>query len=165
VTPLDMLLKTLTQTAGCRLLPPQGLPAIRSGHVLPSDLRDFYERAGGAFLFEDSGLCFEIVPPSRVVVANGILRGGEFPPDLIEPITEAWYIIEDEGSSNYATIDLDPARLGRVYDSSWDRHGIPGSCPVIADSFSEFLERLLASNGQRHYWFEEGFVRRDAFDM
>jgi hypothetical protein len=40
-------------------------------------------------------------------------------------------IAEDDDSNTAlrAVIDLDPRRLGRVYDGFWDRFGVPARCP------------------------------------
>jgi antitoxin YokJ len=63
------------------------------------------------------------------------------------------------------SIDTDPTRNGRCYDSFHDVHGIVGSDPVIARSFAELFERLLDSGGGHWYWLEPDFVSLgDAYD-
>ena len=46
---------------------------------------------------------------------------------------------------------LYPARLGRCYDSFHEVHGIPGSCEVIAASFSGMVMEFLGDPGNGWY--------------
>jgi hypothetical protein len=83
-----------------------------------------------------------------------------------EDITSQWYIIASDGHRDYLTIDLSCQRLGKCYDSFWDRHGVVGECAVIATSFTDLLERLIANNGQHWYWLTEDFTSLgDAYDV
>jgi antitoxin YokJ len=58
------LLDRIASTAGCRVLPMAGLPAVEAGHVLPADLEDFYTLCGGAEFFVSGRLteCPATVP-------------------------------------------------------------------------------------------------------
>jgi hypothetical protein len=52
------------------------------------------------------------------------------------------------------------------YDSFHEVHGMPGSCAVVALSFTDLLERLLAARGGHWYWLEPGFASLgDAYDL
>lgn len=63
------------------------------------------------------------------------------------------------------SIDCAAGRLGRCYDSSWDRHGVVGECTVVALSFTELLQRLLNAQGTRWYWLtSEAPAYGDAYD-
>ena len=48
---------------------------------------------------------------------------------------------------NFITIDLFKERLGKCYDSFWDRYGVVGEQPIIANSFTELLEQLFKGKG------------------
>ena len=74
-------------------------------------------------------------------------------------------IAEDDDSSTAlrAVIDLDPRRLGRVYDGFWDRFGVAGSMPVVALSFTDFLARLAESSGEP-VWAGDDLGLGDAYD-
>ena len=73
-------------------------------------------------------------------------------------ISDLWFSIADDGNGDYLSIDLAPGRLGICYDSFHETHGVAGSTPVIARSFTELLTSLLQSRGNRPYWLEDGFV-------
>ena len=50
-------------------------------------------------------------------------------------------------------------------DSFWDRHGVVGEQPIIANSFTELLEQLYQSKGDYFYWLQEDFENiGDAYD-
>lgn len=155
------LLSEISKNSDCSLLPPAGLPTIRPGHILPDDLRTFFKLAGGAKLWSTSDYPIQAVSPREVVPANSLLVGSECPDD----ISSSWYTIARDQQGNFITVDLDPARLGRCYDSFLDRHGIIGSCPIIATSFADLLEQLYRNRGDYWYWLRQHFQRLgDAYD-
>ena len=45
-------------------------------------------------------------------------------------------------------IDLHPYRLGRCYETFWDRYAIPGGMPLVPDTITGLLRWLLESVGQ-----------------
>ncbi len=151
-------LKTLTN---CAVYVSVGLPRIKGEHELPADLKEFYELCGGAMLFEGSNYPVHLMSPNDFVLANPVIidESGE------GDISADWYIVAQGDSEEYVTIDLNKKRLGRCYDSFWDRHGVAGDCPIIAGSFTELLKRLLDQKGQRHYWLRDDFEPYgDAYD-
>jgi hypothetical protein len=79
-------------------------------------------------------------------------------------ISYDWFII-GKSSEQYITIDLNPDRLGRCYDSFWDRHGVPADCQIIAKSFTDLLQKLFDGNGDYWYWLKDDFTYiGDAYD-
>jgi hypothetical protein len=101
------------------------------------------------------------VEPSGFVLANPVIVGELCPED----ITAEWYIVAHAGSQETLTIDLNSSRLGRCYDSFWDRHGVPGSCKIIALSFTDLLRRLIENSGRYWYWLRDDFKSLgDAYD-
>ncbi len=146
----------------CMVYPPNGLPKLdNTKHRLPDDIVEFYENCGGVTLFHSESYVANIVPPGEFRLANPVIIG-----ELCEEdITSQWYIIVNEGNGDYLTIDLASERLGRCYDSYWDRHGVVGECPIIARTFTELLENLVCNKGKRWYWLRDEFIQiGDAYD-
>jgi antitoxin YokJ len=141
--------------------PPAGLPDVGAGHQLPDDLRAFYGACGGVDLFTGSLYPISLLPPRQLVPANPVIIGEQYEDD----ISASWYLVARSDQNEHVTIDLDPNRLGRCYDSFPEVHGIAGSCPVVATSFTDLFARLLAAEGGRWYWVEDGFEDLgDAYD-
>ncbi len=153
------LVKTMSN---CEVNPPAGLPELlNTKHHLPDDLKEFYTLCGGLALFLDSDYPIYIASPQEFVPANPVIVGELCPDDR----SAEWYIIADDRNGQYLTIDLSPKRLGQCYDSFWDRHGLPGDCPIIARSFSELLCSLVRSRGGYWYWLRDDFPAiGDAYD-
>ena len=156
------LLGRIAGLDGCDLLPRAGQPSLGPGLALPEDLRAFYDLCGGAVLFHDALYSVVIRGPESLVPANPVIIGEPCPEDL----TGTWHLVADgSDGSQFMSIDLHPDRLGRCYDSFHEIHGVAGSCPVIAASFTDFLERLVVSAGGRWFWLEPGFEPLgDAYD-
>jgi antitoxin YokJ len=152
MTELDLLIRRIKRTPDCAVAPPMGMPALREQDRLPDDLAHFYRLCGGVRLFESAAYPIGVVGPDALVRSNPVIVGSEAPDD----ITDAWYIVARSGAGEMLSIDFSPGRLGRCYDSFWDGHGIAGSCPIVATSFSELLRRLFADRGGRSYWLGDG---------
>lgn len=152
------LLERVRRTPGCRVNPPDGMPSIEPKHVLPDDLKEFYGLCGGVELFEMSAYRLAIVPPTQFVLANPVILIGLTQQQMESfaiKLSWSWYILGKGDNSHYITIDLDPKRLGRCYDSFWELH--PENSVVIASSFTEFLERMLDNKGKLWFWHAESF--------
>ena len=157
---LGQLLARIEQDAGCTMEKAVGTPTLSVGLSLPEDLRAFYTRTGGMTLFLSAPYGVEIVAPSQFVRANPIIVGEE----CAEDISHDWFIV-GRSSEQYITIDLRKEAMGRCYDSFWDRHGVAGSCPVIASSFSALLASLYEAKGQHWFWMADDFTPLgDAYD-
>jgi hypothetical protein len=155
------LVYAIEQSTRCAVNPSVGLPVIPGGLSLPEDLRLFYEVCGGVELFRDEGYSMEIVPPGEFCRANPVIVGDPCEDDQ----SFDWFIVGRSGLQ-VVTVDLSAERLGRCYDSFWDRHGLVGECTVIAKDFSEFLVRYFESDGKYLYWLEPDFVNYgDAYDV
>lgn len=159
---IEQLLKEIEKIPYCRVLESSGLPSIdKTKHILPDDLKKFYSLCGGVALFENEEYPIYIVSPEKFILANPIIVG-----ELCEEdISSNWYIICNDGKDEYLTIDLKEDRLGRCYDSFFDRHGLVGESQIIATSFTDLLERLINNRGQYWYWLRDDFVNLgDAYD-
>lgn len=118
------------------------------------DLAYFYTHYETVCFFPDSDYSYTIVAPHEFVPANPVIVGEMCPVD----ISSSWYIIGRNDSGDYLSIDLHPARLGRCYDSSFDRHGVVGESQIIAVSFTDLLLRLFNAGGAYPYWLRSDFV-------
>ena len=154
------LIEILKDRADCCVKSPSGQPLLRAGEALPDDLRLFYEKCGGVVF--DSRYGFEIVEPQEMVLSNPIIVGELCDGD----ISSEWYIIGKDLEDNYISIDLGQKRLGRCYDSFWDRHGVVGECAIIANSFTDLLWNLMyLQKDNMPYWLREEFdYIGDAYD-
>lgn len=159
---MDMasLVVRIQRTPRCRVYPPDGLPTIKSEHVLPDDLISFYKLCGGADLFEPERNTYGIliVPPRKLVLANPVIMEGLSEEELAttsDDVSWSWYIIGEAANSQYITIDLSRERLGRCYDSFWEVH--PGNSPIIASTFTDLLVHLLENRGEHFYWLRQDF--------
>ena len=158
---MEALIERIRSTPGCSVLPPAGPPSVGSGHDLPADLAEFYRLCGGAELFRQALFPVRISTPREFLPSNQVILGERFEDD----ISDSWHIIAHGGGDEYISIDLDPRRSGRCYDSFHDVHGVAGSDPVIALSFTDLVERLVAAQGGHWYWLEPEFSGLgDAYD-
>lgn len=160
---MDILktLEKIKKTSNCIVHSPCGMPILGEKVVLPDDLRLFYENCGGISFFTDKKYGFTIVSPKEMVLANPIIVG-----ELCEEdISSKWYIVCKDMEGNYITMDLAIERLGRCYDSFWDRHGVVGECAVVANNFTELLINLYNNKGKSLYWLDKSFkYLGDAYD-
>lgn len=155
------ILENIRNTPDCIVYSPCGLPILNKNIQIPNDLKIFYENCGGVSLFIDREYGFTIVKPKELVLANPVIIG-----ELCEEdISSEWYIIAKDAENNYITIDLSKERLGRCYDSFWDRHGMVGECAVVAKNFTELLWQLYRNQGKSLFWLNSDFVYiGDAYD-
>lgn len=156
---LEAIVARIRDSDECRVLEPAGIPRLREGDELPAELSAFYALTGGVVLFSTSLHPVIVSVPHEFVRSNPAIVDCECPEDM----SDFWYIVARCGQE-VVSIDCGSERLGRCYDSFWDRHGVPGSCAVIALSFAELLERLFASNGQEPYWLTADVGYGDAYD-
>lgn len=164
------LVARIQATPGCTVADPierpdLHLPALHQGHVLPDDLREFYEVCSGLTLFERSPCTMIIVLPMEVILANLVLTPGLRPDQLtssLDDISWSWYLIAREENREYLTTDPSEERLGRCYDSFLGCHASPGYCAIVAFSFTELLTRLYEDQGER--WLPDILSQGDAYD-
>lgn len=145
----------------CVVREPRGMPEVASTHVLPGDMRLFYELCGGIELYRHAPFGTSIVGPGEVLPSNVVIAGEQFPTDR----SASWYVISRATARHIISIDLSPARSGLCYDSFDDVHGIAGSCPVIAPTFTDLLRQLIDARGEHWFWLEPDFAPLgDAYD-
>ncbi|WP_257450800.1 SMI1/KNR4 family protein [Archangium lipolyticum] len=124
----------------------------RVGWRLDPELRAFYLHCNGAELFERPNSPYRFLPLSGIIRARIAIRGRD--EDSRGPAS--WYVLCDVGDGNYVLIDAGNSMNGRypLMDGYREMFPDPEYCERIASSFSEFLDRTLASGG-RHFWLEE----------
>lgn len=157
------LLDLVAASSRAVVLPPAGRPTVGAGYRLPQDLAEFYKLCGGIeFLDTPQHYGVIVSPPAQLLPTNPILIGEQVDDD----ITSSWHVIGRTFNNDLISIDLHPARLGRCYDSFYEVHGVPGSCEVIAASFSAMLMEFLNDPGDGWYWTSPGWPRLgDAYEV
>jgi hypothetical protein len=149
------ILDEIRRTPGCEISPPHGLLSLPGGLVLPPDLRQFYELAGGAVLFSER-VCpgrVRIVGPDELQRIDLAIIDDEFATGPFE----WWFAIAHVMDGNYVAIDLNPEHSGLCYDAFHETFAMPGYVNVIASSFSDLLRRLLDHKEDSTYWLQKGF--------
>ncbi|KKB73052.1 MULTISPECIES: SMI1/KNR4 family protein [Bacillus] len=159
---INQFITEIKSLPNCRIHKPAGLPEIdQTKHILPEDVKEFYRLCGGVSLYENEEYPIHIVSPEEFVLANPVIVG-----ELCEEdISSNWYMICNDGKDEYLTIDLHKKRLGRCYDSFFDRHALIGESQIVAASFTDLFERLIRNRGHYWYWLESDFQSLgDAYD-
>jgi antitoxin YokJ len=153
------IIKTISETSSCLVYPVENFPIVQPGHIIPEDIQVFYKVCGGANLFIDSAFPTVIVPPNKFIRANQVIfshADSEQLANIRDDISWSWYLVGIGRNSQYITVDLDPVRLGNVYDSFWDKH--PRDSTIISKSFSDLLLKLLESRGEYYFWDVQSFI-------
>jgi hypothetical protein len=141
----------------CVILPPTSQPhAHRSGEAVPADVLTFYKSCGGATFFAGTTSEVRILGPEQVVPANPVIVGD---PGDDEPVSRSSYLIAQNGNGDFITVDMSFERGGRIYDSFYELHGVVGSWPVIAASFTTFIFDVWQTQGESLFWTSERHER------
>ncbi len=120
-----------------------------------------FAACGGVVLFAGGTYEARISTPASFVLSTPVVARVPWPQD---DLSDSWYVLADCGGSQLVSVDLAPERLGRCYDSFWDRHAVAGSSTTIALSVREFLWRL--ARGESPYWLEPNFRSHgDAYSL
>ncbi|UEP24371.1 SMI1/KNR4 family protein [Burkholderia ambifaria] len=146
------IIEIIRSDSRCQVLPASGdlQPLPGSDLAYPNDLAEFYNLCGGVVLFRSrkDNVSFKILPASEVLQTNMLVVGEPCEDD----ISFSWYAICKTDNGDYISIDTSKERSGRCYDSNFEIHGVAGSCPIIALSFSELLCLLYRSSGMDVFW-------------
>lgn len=154
------LLQPISALPSCKVYPPLNHTlGVRQGLILPQDIHAFYQLCDGIDLFLDQDYSYSIVHSTEFALANPVIIGQQaFQIVSDDDISHDWYVIAHDSDQQYLTIDLNPARLGRCYDSFSGRHAVPKEAQIIAMSFTDLLKRLVENRGDYPYWLKDGFA-------
>lgn len=150
---ITTIITQLSNLPNCDVYSPDGLPTLQPSHLLPNDLRTFYEKCGGMYLFTDGAFPCQIVSPRKFRPANFDAFSGVSESELVKTknhISWFWYTVAEYSMQQVITIDLSSERLGLCYDSHWLLH--PGNSYVVALSFTDLLLKILEAQGKYEFW-------------
>lgn len=139
--------------------PPATLEEIRifeqrMGWRLDPDLRAFYLYCNGARLFKTPTDCpYWFLPLSKIIRARVAMFGEQNDDDAHGPASV--YAFCDVQDGNYVLLDVDHPQNGHypLIDGDHEAWPDPHYCEQLAGSFSEFLEKVLHSQG-RQFWLQ-----------
>jgi hypothetical protein len=139
----------------CPAATPEEIAAFeqRVGWMLDPDLRAFYLHCNGARLFEQAPFSpFRILPLSEIVRGRVMIFGKD--DDSCGPAT--LYALCDVEDGDYVMVDVSQQIDGRypVMDGWKEAWRNKEYIWPLANSFSEFLERALRSNGHP-FWLNQ----------
>lgn len=123
----------------------------RMGWTLDPDLRAFYLHCDGAALFQrfpDTN--YHLLPLAEIRRARVAMRPRD--DDSFGPAS--WYTLVDLQDSDYVILDVARRQQGRYPLLDAFHETFPEVRPLAA-SFSEFLEKALAS-GDDYFWLDAG---------
>ena len=156
---IQKIINLIKNLPDCIVYPPDNLPTIEVGHLIPLDLEEFYKSCGGILLFKEATFPTLIIPPHKFTQANPVIFSDILNEKIIqeskEHISWSWYLIGTGPNSQYITIDLSPERLGNVYNSFWIDH--PGNSLIVAKSFTDLLLLLIETKGEYYPWDMSNF--------
>jgi hypothetical protein len=148
-------------------LPRSELPHLPG--TLPPDLLEFYSITNGATLLvnDQPFVQWSIFNLDSLRMSDHDLFGGkaafefERSQGVCHPLFENTVRLASNGNW-HLLLDLHTSRLGRCYATTLEMHFMREDI-VVADSFSEWLDRLLATPGDRPYWEAPDFLRISAY--
>lgn len=132
---IQKLIQQLRERGDCIVLPPVGLPVLKG---------------------EEHQLPQDLIEFYQVCGGMELFTEADFCMTIVRP---------EDFVLAYITIDLWNNRLGRCYDSFFDRHGSIGNCDIVAKSFTELISHLIDNGGKSLYFTEDDFeYLGDAYD-
>lgn len=138
--------------------------------AIPKDILEFYEFCGGlrSNVVTDEDLILSISSPSEFSWALPLLLDERFEvlyPDFEHDISRYWYLLGRGDTDEFFAIDLSAFRFERCYFVNLYFFGQSGKIPIIANSFSDFLDLLYIASerGERWSWYDIGLG--DAYDV
>ena len=143
--------------------PPAEIVALRdtAERGVPPALLDFYALCDGALIADGQdfsapdGRRFRLAVP-RLRKLQTVQECGFILDDSPLYCASAhWWQVLDYGDSNWLALDATQEGHGRILDIFHETVGTVEYHSVVADSFSEMLERVLAKPGV--YWLAEDF--------
>lgn len=144
---MNTTLEALMQGANYTSTPPAPSPLDAS---LPADLQAFYRKYGQTTFYPGAPYSFTIQQADQLERADLHVAGE----DIGDELSEYWYVIatcDDQAIS----IDLRPGEtFGHCYDSFWDRYPTADDTTLVARSFTELLQKIVADSGRSLFWID-----------
>jgi len=135
----------LIERSDCRTTPSTGLPKDLS---LPSDLAAFYRRYGSAVIHSTQPYPYAIQSAQHLERSDFAVLGE----DLDDPDSAGWHVLV-RCADQIISVELKAGpRFGYCYDSFWDSYPTADESTLVAKSFTELLERMIACGGKRLFW-------------
>jgi hypothetical protein len=158
---IEFLLAQISQNTDCEVSRRANPIVVKLNYKLPDDLQYYLNNYNYINLFISSKYSFKIIGEEDFKRANPVILGE----DAKDDISYNWFIVATNERSQYITIDLEEKRLGKCYDSFWDRYSLVGDQPIIANSFSDLLKKMFDNKGEYYYWLKDNFDSLgDAYD-
>lgn len=153
---IDKILDALSCDDRCEIAPPCGMPEVAHGLVLPADVARFYERTGGMIVNKHGryGSWARIVRPDEFDRIDAVILGGEM---FATGPFEFWHAIADVEDGNYLAIDIGAKHSGKCLDCFHETFAMPGYVSVVANSFTDLLNRLINHREDSAYWLQDDF--------
>lgn len=133
----------LIANSDCLTVPSTGFPK----KSIPDDLADFYKNYSSAIFYPRARYSFTVQPPELERSDFVVMKE-----DLEDPDSANWYALvrcEDQ----IISIDLTQGpQFGYCYDSFWDSYPTADESTLIAKSFTELVEKIIASGGKNLFW-------------
>jgi hypothetical protein len=128
---------------------------LRVGWKLDAETRAFYLHCDGAELFTSPDSPYRILPLEEITRVRLAMFAGD-DDEFGSPLLYALCYVQD---GNYVAVDTSGAAASSrpLRDCFHERIATPENCPIIASSFSQFLEQALASGGKL-YWLQKGWA-------
>jgi hypothetical protein len=151
---LAEIVDLIANTPGCETALATNEPfRIEAAQAEPDDLRELRRMSGGLRLDATGTYAWTVL--TAPVPAGPVLLGEQtwlqLRTEAADDLTRSCYIIAMEvpGTTTgfHIVIDLNPARSGRCYLTSWDTFGLMGEMPVVATNVKDLLRWLLGLNG------------------
>ncbi|MBJ2221793.1 hypothetical protein [Pseudomonas sp. MF7453] len=133
----------IIENSDCVTVPSTGFPT----KPVPNDLAEFYKNYSSAIFYPREHYSFTIQPPELERSDFVVMKE-----DLEDPDSANWYALvrcEDQ----IISIDLTQGpHFGYCYDSFWDSYPTADESTLIAKSFTELIEKIIASGGKNLFW-------------
>lgn len=133
---------------------------------LPGDLQLFFSQHASLRLGGKRQRRLHILPLVQWRRSNQAVLGETVESDR----SHHWWTLAQDDMGEYVSIDLSPERFGWCIDSFHELHGVAGSSPVLAHTFSALIAQCLHSLAMPGdegpmFWLRDGHVPlADAYD-
>jgi antitoxin YokJ len=145
---IDEILDQIESRSDCVVLPPCGLPSIKSSCALPDEIARFYQLCGGVKIrrFNNHFFSWEVVQPTRFIPAPEVAHRDFY--DTVEMFwREHWaqslyWFAQTEGAGEAIVVDCRPGAPLRLLNADIETFGCE-AMPLVSDDLGGLLVNLL----------------------